>query len=270
MATIFKERRSEGRGLLALIGGSEDRKSGNGLLARIVLESRAQRVAVVPAASTAQEELDRDYREVFLRLGVPQVEPLVVRDRSQADSPMNLEKIEGAELIFFTGGSQVRLLETLEGTRLAELILKKHLGGTALAGTSAGAAAAGEWTIFYGDGHGTEKEASGWRRGFGFLPGLTVDTHFLERSRIYRLAQFLAAGFCRYGLGLPEDTAVLVGPDGIMEAVGSGVVTVMDGGHITSNNYHRVEKGAPVSVNGIRLGFLPAGSRFDITRWEMS
>lgn len=257
------------RGLLALIGGSEDRRSGNGLLARIVKESQAQNVAIVPAASTAQEELDRDYGEAFRSLGVEGTEPLVVKDRSQADSRDNLKKIERANLIFFTGGSQVRLLEALEGTALLRSILDRHHRGAAVAGTSAGAAAAGEWSIFYGDGHGTEKEACGWRKGFGFLPGMVVDTHFFERGRIYRLAQFLAAGLCLRGMGLPENTAVLVGPDGIMESLGSGVVTVMDAGQVSSNNYICVDRGCPVTINGLRIGFLPGGARFDLKRWEV-
>ncbi len=257
------------RGLLALIGGSEDRHNGNGLLARIVKESRASSAVIIPAASTVQEELDRDYLAAFRSLGVAEVFPLVIADRDAADGPENLGKVGRADLIFFTGGSQLRLLETLEGTKIFDLVVRKHLEGTAVAGTSAGAAAAGDWTIYHGDGHGTEKEACGWRRGFGFLPGMVVDTHFMERGRIYRLAQFLASGNCRLGIGVPEDTAVLVGPDGVMEAAGSGVVTVMDAGHLTSNDYQGVEKGSQVTVNGIRAGFLAPGARFDLGKWEV-
>lgn len=258
------------KGLLALIGGSEDRHNGHGLLARIVGESRAASVAIIPAASAAQEELDRDYDKAFRDLGVAEVFPLVIGTKGEADSPGNIEKVGRAGMIFFTGGSQVRLLETLEGTSLLELIVERHREGAAVAGTSAGSAAAGEWTIFHGDGHGTEKGACGWRRAFGLLPGMVVDTHFMERGRIYRLAQFLASGNCRLGIGVPEDTAVLVGPDGVMEAAGSGVVTVMDAGHLTSNNFAQVGKGCQVTVNGIRTGFLPAGARFDLKKWEVA
>lgn len=258
------------RGLLALIGGSEDRHNGHGLLARIVKESMAASVAIIPAASAAQEELDRDYGQAFSHLGVARVDPLVVRDRVEADSKENLAKVEKADLIFFTGGSQLRLLDALEGSELFKLIAKRHQEGAALAGTSAGAAAAGEWTIYHGDGHGTEKGACGWRRGFGLLPGMVVDTHFMERGRIYRLAQFLASGNCRRGIGVPEDTAILVGADGVMEAAGSGVVTVMDAGHLASNNFDQVDRGKQVTIDGIGVGFLAPGSRFDLRKWAVA
>jgi cyanophycinase len=258
------------RGLLALIGGSEDRHNGHGLLARIVSDSRAASVAIIPAASAVQEELDRDYCQAFGDLGVAEVFPLVIGSRGEADSQGNVEKVGRADLVFFTGGSQIRLLESLEGTKLAGAIMARHMAGAAVAGTSAGSAAAGEWTIYHGDGHGTEKEACGWRRGFGFLPGMVVDTHFMERGRIYRLAQFLASGTCRLGIGVPEDTAILVRPDGVMEAAGSGVVTVMDAGHLTSNNFDGVDRGCQVTVNGIRAGFLPPGARFDLHKWEVA
>ncbi len=257
------------RGLLALIGGSEDRHNGNGLLARIVKDSRATSVAIIPAASLSQEELDRDYGKAFSNLGVAEVYPLVVRGRPETDARENLAKVERADLIFFTGGSQMRLLDALQGSKLIEMIIRRHREGATVAGTSAGAAAAGEWTIYHGDGHGTEKGACGSRRGFGFLPGMVVDTHFMERGRIYRLAQFLASGTCRLGIGVPEDTAILVGADMVMEAVGSGVVTVMDAGQVTSNNYDRVDRGSQVTIDGIRVGFLPPGARFDLKKWKV-
>lgn len=267
---ILKSHGSGSGGLLALIGGSEDRHNGHGLLARIVQESRAKSAAIIPAASASQEELDRDYEKAFRDLGVAEVLPLVIGGRGEADSPGNIEKVGRADLIFFTGGSQIRLLEALEGTKLAGAIWERHREGATVAGTSAGSAAAGEWTIYHGDGHGTEKEACGWRRGFGFLPGMVVDTHFMERGRIYRLAQFLASGTCRLGIGVPEDTAILVGADGMMEAAGSGVVTVMDAGHLTSNNFDRVNRGQQVTINGIRVGFLPPGAKFDLHKWEVA
>ena len=267
---MAKGKSGNNRGLLALIGGSEDRHNGHGLLARIVQESRAGCAAIIPAASAAQDELDRDYLKAFQSLGVAEVLPLVIGGREEADSPENLEKVRKADLFFFTGGSQVRLLDTLEGSGLLAEVVRRHQAGATIAGTSAGAAAAGEWTIFYGDGHGTEKEASGWRKGFGLLPGLAVDTHFLERGRIYRLGQFLSSGVCRRGIGLPEDTAVFVKSDGVMEVAGSGVVTVMDGEGIQSNDFGKVEKGTPVTVHGLGLGFLPAGARFDLNKWRVA
>ncbi len=261
--------RGHSRGLLALIGGSEDRHDGRGLLARIVEQSQARSVAIVPAASLSQEELVEDYLKAFGSLGVSRVRPLSIRNRQEADDPRNIESLESSDLVFFTGGSQERLLQILDDSHLLSSLRERFRQGAAVAGTSAGAAAIGEFTIFFGDHHGTEKDCCLWRRGLGLLDGVVVDTHFLERNRFYRLAQFLASGRCGRGIGLPENTAVLVGPDGRLEVAGSGVVTAMDAGGLTYNDYGSVDKGQPVAIGGLRVCFLPPGTRFDLHRWEI-
>jgi cyanophycinase len=266
---LHKNTTGAGRGHLVLIGGSEDRKDNRVILHKLLEVSRAKRIAIIPAASTIQQDLDRNYQEAFTAMGIPEVHPLIIEDRAQAEAKAAVQVIRKANLVFFTGGSQARLLDTMEGTALAAEVLRKFRSGATVAGTSAGAAAAGEWTIFYGDDCGTAKDACQHRRGFGFLEGVVVDTHFMERNRQYRLAQFLASGKCRHGIGIAEDTAIVVSPDRTMEVVGSGVVTVMDAGPISSTNYGTAAPGEPVSVNGIAVGFLPAGTKFDLDRWEI-
>jgi cyanophycinase len=132
-----------------------------------------------------------------------------------------------------------------------------------------GAAAASDPMLYDGDGAGHRKGKVHLAPGFGFLPGITVDTHFVARGRIPRLAQALAAGSANRGIGLAEDTAIMVSPSGNFEVLGSGVVTVLESDRSLSDYGDLPDEGL-VTVDGLRLGFLAPGSVFNLRSWRIS
>jgi cyanophycinase len=224
-------------GCIALVGGAEDRKYDKKLLNAIVRAGRPATIAVVPTASSHPSETFRSYQRAFEEIGVDQVLNLEVRYRDQADRPEFLGMLETADLIFFTGGDQERLVEVLESSPFMKRVEKKVCQGAMLAGTSAGATAIGDPMIAGGNGSdGFKKGAVTIVAGFALLPNTVVDTHFMSRWRIARMAQVLSSGCCPLGIGLDEDTAILVRPDRTFEVHGSGSGTVMYAGRLSYSN----------------------------------
>jgi cyanophycinase len=155
-------------------------------------------------------------------------------------------------------------------TRLFGRIRSKFEAGTLhIAGTSAGAAAAGNPLIYDGDRKGFFKGSIRSMAGFGLIDGVTIDTHFSARKRLPRLSQFLISGNCEKGIGLDENTGIVVSPQNDFTVIGTGVVTVLDSDEVTGSNYDSIGKGEHLRFNDMRIGFLPAGSRFSIGRWEI-
>jgi len=264
------EERSEARrGVLVLIGGDEDKKNGKEILTRVVEVNGARRIVVIPTASNFPDRLGKTYVDAFLSLGVPTVTVLNIRGRDEAARTGHLEAVAAADAVFFTGGDQIRLVETLEGTALMDLVRERHRLGMTVAGTSAGAAAAGEITIYEGNDEGYVKGTVLHARGFGFLKGITVDTHFLERRRISRLTQQIASGRAAFGIGIAEDTAVVISPDETLEVAGTGIVTVLNGNTIRYSNYDEIQKYGTITVDGIRMSYLAAGTHFDLKSWKV-
>jgi cyanophycinase len=255
------------RGHLALIGGDEDKRHDKLVLGHIVSLAPTARVAVIPTASTYPRERGEVYTRAFTGLGVAHVDVVDVRHREDGDRDDNVDLVRRADLIFFTGGDQVRLVSILHGTAVLEEVWRRFAGGATVAGTSAGAAAAGDPMIYDGDGRGLRKGAVRHGFGFGFLPGVVVDTHFMARMRVLRLAQFLSTGMARRGLGLAEDTAIVIAPGGDAEIVGRRAVTTLDAGASGRNNYHEITEDDLLTVEGMRLGFLAPGTHFDLHEW---
>ena len=253
-------------GPLFLIGGAEDRKDERTILSRVVEAAGGRSVVVITTASDYPAELGQDYARAFRALGVEDPRILDIRSRDDAEQDGPRKEVEEAGAVFFTGGDQVQLIEAFQGTALLKAIRARHREGAAVAGTSAGAAAAGAVTIFNGERSGLVKGAVEHGPAFGFLPDTIVDTHFMERGRIARLAQALGAGLTRLGLGVSENTAVLVHPDGMMEVLGSGVVAVLRSGADLVSDHADRPAGSMVSVDGIRLSFFAPGRRFRLDR----
>jgi cyanophycinase len=256
------------RGWIALIGGGEDKTRDLDVLKRIVEINDAKSVAVIPSASRIPRDVGEDYDRAFRALGIRRRELLDVATAGEAADPDHIAAVEQADLIFFTGGDQVRLVDILKGTPLLDAVRRRLAAGTTVAGTSAGAAAAGKRMLFDGDGKGFSKGSIGTAEGFGFLDSISIDTHFVSRGRIARLTQFLCSGESERGFGLSEDTAILVSPDEIASVIGSDMVTALCNRPVEHNDYHRVGHHERFTVDGVRLSFLAPGTEFDLGRWR--
>lgn len=258
------------RGKLILIGGAENTNGDRSVLERILEATRAESIVIIPTASAYPRQIQRDYCEAFNGFGISNIRCLSIRKDRDADTDAHLSAIENADLVYFSGGDQVRLVSRLIQTQLFRRIRALFEAGSLhIAGTSAGASAAGNPLIYDGDRRGFLKGSIQFMQGFGLIDGVTIDTHFSARKRLARLSQFLISGHCEKGIGLDENTGIIVSSDDTFTVIGSGMVTVLDGSGVAGSNYDRIETGESLRFNGMRIGFLPMGSRFSIRKWEI-
>ncbi len=161
-------------------------------------------------------------------------------------------------------------MDTLNRTRLFDRINERlENGDLNIAGTSAGAAAAGNPILYNGERKGFKKGSIKFSEGFGFIDGVAIDTHFSARKRLARLCQLLVSGHCRKGIGLDEDTGIMIHPNLHFTVIGSGMVTIVSSTHVSGSNYKAIANGEKLRFNNMHVGFLPAGSRFSIRRWSI-
>ena len=256
------------------IGGGED-KDGDGdeaILQRFLdlAGGKKARIVVVPTASETPEEMGQQYVEVFGRLGAKSVEMLDIRKREDANAEPALALLNTATGIFITGGAQSRLVALLAGTLVMERIRTLNAQGVVVAGTSAGASIVASHVMAGGTGlAGNSGDAAARKHmvelvaGFGLLQDFIVDQHFSERGRMGRLLSVFAANPGLLSIGLDEDTAVVIDREGMLEVLGSGMVTIVDGRDATSDYYER-EVGEVLTVVNSHLSVLGPGRRFDV------
>jgi cyanophycinase len=248
-------------GRLLIIGGAEDRCCGAGLLERFVelCGGDDARIVLVTTATNVPEEVLADYERVFRKLGVDQTSELRLRGRADADGDDAADLLSGATGVFFSGGDQSKL-RTLVGSRTNDIICDRLQDGLVVAGTSAGATAMGRTMILGGAGSDVSAAAVRTGPGLGLVPKALIDMHFGERGRLPRLLSAVALDPEHLGIGLDENTGVLVEGDGF-EVIGSGVATVVDAEDATV--VHAAGDCDPITLFGVRLHLLPAGCLFD-------
>jgi cyanophycinase len=242
-------------GQLMAIGGA----AGSALLARFVALAGgpAATIVVIAAASETPADLEASYVDDFARAGAGSVRPLRLSTRAEANDPRVPELLAAATGVFFTGGDQRRITTTIGGTRTDSALQSLVAAGSVvLGGTSAGAAMMSGTMIVGGDGYAVVTGP-----GLEFLPGVLIDMHFAERGRLNRLLTAVARYPHELGLGIDEDTAILVAGDSF-EVLGSGSVTVVDAGAATDI---RAPADLPIALAGARIHVLPAGCTFELS-----
>jgi cyanophycinase len=257
-------------GHVIIIGGAEDKVRDRVILSRFasLAGGRDATVAVISTASSMGLEAGERYKQVLGELGVPRVKTIHAVTRAQANDEQAAITIRDATGIFMTGGNQLRLSSTIGGTRLADAVLDQFRKGAVVAGTSAGASAMSSHMIAFGASGATPKHRMAQiAAGLGVLPGVIVDQHFQQRNRLGRLLSLIAQNPSLLGLGVDEDTAGVVGPDHVMEVIGRGSITVVDGAESETDAWE-VHGHRPLMISGVVLHSLPAGYRFDLRRRE--
>ena len=255
-------------GTVIIIGGAEDKVRDRVILNRFVSLAGGSdaTIAVISTASSLGLEAGERYRAVFGELGVKHVRPLHAVTRPQANDEAAVMAVRDATGVFLTGGNQLRLSSTIGGTLLAEAVLERFRAGAVVAGTSAGASAMSSHMIAFGASGGTPKHRmAALAAGLGVLPSVIVDQHFQQRNRYGRLLSVIAQNPSLLGLGVDEDTAGVVGPDGVMEVIGRGSITIVDGAGAETDAWD-VKGHRPVMISGVTLHAIPAGYRFDLRR----
>ncbi|WP_447043463.1 cyanophycinase [Vreelandella sp. H-I2] len=254
-------------GHLVAIGGAEDRTSDLEILKKVfsLAPEGYQEVAVIATASSISDQVLPEYEAAFLRLGARDVHSLGIQDRKAATDAETVRLIEQSGLIFFTGGDQLRLTNVLGGSPVLKAIRQRLQDGAVVAGTSAGAAAMPGTMIYNGAAaDALRKGGVNLTFGLGFVDDLIIDSHFLERGRFTRLMEVGASNPEHLGVGLGEDAAVIIHPHGILEAIGSGHVILIDSRDLASSNIADLAMGEPVAVEHMIFHALVSGHGFDV------
>ncbi len=270
------------QGKLFAIGGAEDkgvevgreemvRSNLNffelGILRRIVEEAGGPniRMEVITTASMIPYEVGENYLNAFGKIGCTNIGIMPIRNRADAMDEMYIERMKSCNAIMFSGGNQLRLSATFGGTELLKIALDRYNDeeNFVVAGTSAGAMAMSNTMIY--EGNATKAHLKGEVKittGLGFMDDVIFDSHFEKRGRFGRLAQAIATNPSCVGIGLGEDTGMLITGGNTMEAVGSGLVIIVDGHAIRHNNIADIPEGNPISIENLIVHFCEKGNGY--------
>lgn len=254
---------------------SEDKENSldfleNGILKNVVelMQGKEPSIEVITTATAHPDESFRNYKEAFEQLGCVHVGHLDLRDRGAANEEAVMERIRNCNGVMFSGGDQARLSAVLGGSLLCRTLKQRYQSEHfVIAGTSAGAAAMSAAMM---NGGSTEKAnlkgEIDLSIGFGFISDVIIDTHFDARGRFARLVQAVAAQPGLLGIGLGEDTGVVVEKGSMLRAIGSSSVTIIDGTQAQYNNIADIKPGAPISIGMLGVYQLAHSDRFDLAK----
>jgi len=269
------------RGKLIAIGGAEDKgtdlETGEfhrsnlnffelGILRRVVEEAGGvnARIEVITTASTIPYEVGENYLNAFGKIGCTNIGLMHIRNRQDAMEAQYLSRIMECDAVMFSGGNQLRLSVTDGGTEFLALLKKRYQEENFLiAGTSAGAMAMSNTMIY--EGNAARAHLKGEVKittGLGFLNNVIIDSHFEKRGRFGRLAQAVAGNPGCIGIGLGEDTGMLITEGNKMEAIGSGLVVIVDGHEILHSNIADIPDGNPISIENLKVHFCEKGNGY--------
>ncbi len=272
------------KGVLIAIGGKENKGQGpeqnsnqenneNFILLGILDCFKAEikkdnpLIAIIPTASSVPEESAQDYLQAFKKLGLTNVQVIDIRCREDAGKEEYIKLAEQADGIMFTGGDQLRLTAIFGGTEFLNILKYRYTYDTiTIAGTSAGAMAMSTPMIYEGptEGGGFLKGEVRITTGLELLKDVAIDTHFIARGRIVRMTQAIATNPGCIGIGLEEDTGIIVRDGRNLEVIGSGLIVIVDGHLSTETNVHVVDTGVPVTMRNLIVHMLGAGDRYEI------
>jgi cyanophycinase len=268
------------KGTLIPIGGNEDKGIDEneiyhlefieeGILSRVLKESGGvdAMIVIVPTASGIPEKVGQNYLEAFHKLGCTDLHIMDIRNREESEDPTNIELIKKADCVMFSGGNQSKIIENIGGTTLHSILKDRFANENfVIAGTSAGAMCMTHEMITGGS--STEsfiKGAVGMDLGMSFIPKLIIDSHFIRRGRFGRLAEAVARFPELIGIGLAEDTGLVI-KHNTFEVIGSGMVIVLDARKARYNNHKMVENRTPMSLTNLITSILASGDRFNIKK----
>ena len=245
-----------------------------GILKRILIESanlEASRIEVITTASQIPVAVGEEYVKAFSYLGANNVGVMNITIRDEANDEVYVKRLNDADVVMFTGGDQLRLTSILGGTEFHKLLLKKYQETNfVISGTSAGAAACSNNMIYQGSSSEAllkgEVKITG---GLGLINDVIIDTHFVHRGRIGRLFQTVVSNPMILGVGLGEDTGLLIKDGHEMEAIGSGLVILVDGRSIKDTNITDVAIGTPVSIEHLVVHVMAMNDLFDLENHKM-
>ncbi|MBU3209798.1 cyanophycinase [Clostridium algidicarnis] len=252
---------------LIIIGGAEDKKGNKEILKYVssIINKSKDKLLIATVATENPKEVGESYNELFVDLGVKNVDILYVNSRKEATYKNNIQKMKEASLVFFTGGDQLRITSVLGGTPLYEAMKAAYEEGCVFVGTSAGASVMSHTMITEGnDDESPRKCTLKMAPGLGFIKDIIIDQHFAQRGRIGRLLVGIAENPEVLGIGIDEDTAIVVNRNGTFKVIGSGAVYVIDGRSITKSNVSEQFPEELLSIFDVNMHVLKKGNGFNL------
>lgn len=267
------------RGVLIPIGGNEDKGKAHdelhsldfideGILSHVVNEAGGvdAKIVVLPAASSIPKEIGQNYHDAFAKLGCTNVHILNIFKREDATTSEAVELIQSAAALMFSGGDQSKIVKKIAGTEIHKIMMNRYQKEKlVIAGTSAGAMCMSQEMIAGGNSadsfrKGTVKMAFG----MGFIPSLIIDSHFIRRGRFGRLTEAVSKHPELVGVGLAEDTGLIIRNGNEFEVIGSGMAIVFDARNAGHNNEPNLKQGTPMTLTNLATHILSNGDRFEI------
>lgn len=270
------------KGTLIPIGGNEDKGIEademytlefieEGILYHVVKEAGGvdANIIVIPTASSIPVEVGENYLTAFASLGCKNVEVLDIRSKEDSETEHAITLIKNANCVMFSGGNQSKITDKIGGTTIHNILVERYKNeeGFVIAGTSAGAMVMANEMI--AGGSATEsfiKGAVNMYKGLGLIPELVIDTHFIRRGRFGRQSEAVAKFPNLLGIGLAEDTGMIIKNGNDCTVIGSGMVIVFDGSTLTHNNEKILEEGTPMTMANLTVHVLSNSDEYDIRK----
>ncbi|MCR4945116.1 MAG: cyanophycinase [Clostridium sp.] len=256
-------------GNLIIIGGAEDKKGRKKILDKVCncINKERDILLVVTVATLYPKEAAEKYRNVFTNLGVRNIEVLNINSREDSYKDESIELIKKSRLIFFTGGDQLRITSLIGGTPVCEELKKSGVNGKYIVGTSAGASVMSDTMIVDGDDEESPRKCTlKMSPGMGFIENVIIDQHFAQRGRIGRLLTGIAQNPDVLGIGIDENTAIIVNKNGFFEVIGEGAVYIIDGSTISYSNVSEQYSDEILSIYNVKLHVLREKDKFSLAR----
>ena len=250
---------------LIIIGGHEDKSGKKTILHEVARRAGSDKIVVTTVASHEPEGYFAGYEEAFADIGVQEVVELEIQDRSEAVLDRKVQLLDGARGLFFTGGDQLKITSQIGDTPIFRKILEIYQEGGVIAGTSAGASAMCETMLVKGTGRESHRIGDlHLAPGLGLIKDVIIDQHFAERGRMGRLLGAIAQNPRVLGIGIDEDTAIVIENAESFYVLGSGAVYVVDGSGVTHSNIADEKEDKVLSIYDVTLHVLSQGDQFDL------
>ena len=274
------------KGTLIPIGGNEDKGIEanenytlefieEGILAHVVRESGGidAKIVIIPTASSIPDEVGKNYLDTFAKLGCKNIHILDIRSKEDSEKQASIDLVKTANCIMFSGGDQSKITDKIGGTTTHSILAERYKNetGFVIAGTSAGAMVMANEMI--SGGSATEafvKGAVSMYKGLGLIPELIIDTHFIQRGRFGRQSEAVAKFPHLLGIGLAEDTGMIIKNGNDCTVIGSGMAILFDGSKLTHNNEEILKEGTPMTMANLCIHVLSNGDKFDIKNRKVS
>lgn len=258
------------KGLLVAIGGKEDKENDLQILSTVIslANKEKKKIEIITTASQHPEEVGSDYYRIFTKDPNHTVGLLNISTREQAADVSFLERISEADVIFFTGGDQLRITSILGGSPIEAEILRRYRDEFCIiAGTSAGASAMSKTMINGGDSReALRKGTINVSSGIGLVDNAIIDTHFVERGRFSRLIQTVSMNPRNTGIGLGEDSGIVIEDGCILKAIGGGITVILDGQNLKYTNVANINSDESIAIENLVIHTIVDGYGYDLCR----